>query len=64
MWLGKVLGCDRDEHLAVMEHEPGIEWVTGHRLGSGHGYESGREFRLGSNNTSPLRLNPMRLLDT
>ena len=37
LWLGKVLGCNRDGRLAVTEHEAGIEWVTGHRLGSGCG---------------------------
>ena len=31
-----MLGYDRDGHLAVMEHKVGIEWVTGHRLESGH----------------------------
>ena len=41
------LGCNEDGHLAVMEHEAGIEWVTGKRLGSGRGYGSGCEFRLG-----------------
>ena len=30
-----------DGCLAMMEHEAGIEWVTGHRLKSGHGYGSG-----------------------
>ena len=33
--------------LAAMEHKAGIEQVTGHRLGSGRGYGSGCEFRLG-----------------
>ena len=47
LWLGQALGCDGDGHLAVMEHEAGIEWVTGHRLGSGCGYGSGSEFGLG-----------------
>ena len=46
-WLGKVLVCNGDGHLAMMEHKAGIEQVTGHRLGSGHGYGSGREFRFG-----------------
>ena len=46
-WLGKALGCDGDGRLAAMEHEAGIEQVAGHRLGSGCGYGSGREFRLG-----------------
>ena len=44
-----MLSCDRDGRLAVMEHEAGIEWVTGHRLGSGHGQGSGHEFGLGIN---------------
>ena len=46
-WLGKAPGCNGDGCLAATEHEAGIEWVTGHRLGSGHGYGSGREFRFG-----------------
>ena len=46
-WLGMVLDCNGDGHLATMEHEAGIEWVTGHRLGSGCGYGSGHEFGLG-----------------
>ena len=46
-WLGKVLGCDGDGCLAATEHEAGIEWVTGHRLGSGSGYGSGRRFGFG-----------------
>ena len=37
LWLGKVLGCDRDGQLAATEHKAGIEWATGNRLGSGHG---------------------------
>ena len=32
-WLGKALDRNVDGHLAMMEHEAGIEWVTGHRLG-------------------------------
>ena len=60
LWLGQLLRYDGDGCLAAMEHEAGIEWVTGHRLGSGHGYGSGREFGLGINSTSPLRPNPMR----
>ena len=36
-WLGMALDRNRDGHLAMMEHEAGIEWVTGHRLGSGRG---------------------------
>ena len=31
-WLGRVLGCNRDGCLAAMEHEAGIEWVSGCRL--------------------------------
>ena len=46
-WLGKVLDCDGDGHLAATEHKAGIEQVTGHRLGSGRGYGSGHEFGLG-----------------
>ena len=46
-WLGKVLGCDGDGCLAAMEHEAGIEWVTGHRLESGCRYGSGCEFGFG-----------------
>ena len=44
LWLGQVLGCDGDGCLAATEHEAGIEWVTGHRLGSGSGHGSGHEF--------------------
>ena len=40
-WLGKVLGYDGDGRLIAMEHEAGIERVTGHRLKSGCGYGSG-----------------------
>ena len=40
-WLGMALDCNGDGRLAMMEHETGIERVTGHRLGSGHGYGSG-----------------------
>ena len=47
LWLGKVLGCNRDGRLAAMEHEVGIERVTGHRLRSGHRYGSGHEIGLG-----------------
>ena len=36
-WLGTVLDCNGDGHFAMMEHKAGIEWVTGHRLGSGRG---------------------------
>ena len=46
-WLGKALDCNGDGCLAATEHEAGIEWVTGHRLGSGCGYGSGHEFRFG-----------------
>ena len=42
-----MFGCDRDGCLVAMEHEARIEQVTGHRLGSRHGYGSGHEFRLG-----------------
>ena len=41
-WLGMALDHSRDGRLATTEHEAGIEWVTGNRLGSGHGYGSGR----------------------
>ena len=37
-----------DGHLATMEHEAGIEWVTGHRLGSLCGYGSGHGLGFGS----------------
>ena len=47
-WLGTALDCNRDGHLAMPEHEAGIEWVTGHRLGSGRGYGSGRGLGFGS----------------
>ena len=46
LWLGWVRSCDGDGCLAVMEHEAGIEQVTGHRLESGHDYRSGHEFGL------------------
>ena len=36
-WLGTVLDCNGDGHLATMEHEAGIEQVIGHRLKSGCG---------------------------
>ena len=36
-----ILNCNRDGHLAAMEHEAGIEWVSGRRLWSGHRYGSG-----------------------
>ena len=47
-WLGKVFDRNGDGRLAVMEHEAGIERVTGHRLGSGRGYGSGRGLGFGS----------------
>ena len=47
-WLGMALDCSRDGCLATMEHEAGIEQVTGHRLGSGHGYGSGHGLGFGS----------------
>ena len=48
LWLGPVLDCNGDGHLAMTEHEAGIEWVTGHRLGSGHVYGSGGGLGFGS----------------
>ena len=48
LWLGTALDHDRDGRLAMTEHKAGIEWVTGHRLGSGHGYGSGRGLEFGS----------------
>ena len=47
-WLGTALDHSRDGHLATMEHEAGIEQVTEHRLGSGHGYGSGHVLGFGS----------------
>ena len=47
-WLGTALDGSRDGHLATTEHEAGIEWVTGHRLGSGRGYGSGHGLGFGS----------------
>ena len=47
-WLGMVLDRNGDGHLTMMEHEAGIEWVSGHRLGSGRGYGSGCGLRFGS----------------
>ena len=47
-WLSTALDHDGDGHLATMEHEAGIEQVTGHRLGSGHGYGSGHGLGFGS----------------
>ena len=43
-----VLDGSRDGRLATMEHEAGIERVTGHRLGSGCGYGSGHVLGFGS----------------
>ena len=40
-WLGQVLGCDRDGHLAATEHKAGIEWVTGYRLDLGMSLDLG-----------------------
>ena len=37
-----------------MEHKAGIEWVTGHRLGSGRRQGSGCKFGLGINRTPLL----------
>ena len=48
LWLGMALDRNGDGHLATMEHEAGIEQVTGHRLGSGRGYGSGHGLRFGS----------------
>ena len=47
-WLGTALDGSGDGCLTTMEHEAGIEQVTGHRLGSGHGHGSGRGLRFGS----------------
>ena len=47
LWLKKALDCNGDGRLATTEHKAGIEWVTGHRLESAHGYGSGHEFRFG-----------------
>ena len=47
-WLGTALDHNGDECLAMTEHEAGIEWVTGHRLGSGRGYGSGCGLGFGS----------------
>ena len=48
-WLRQrwVLGCNGDGCLAVMEHEAGIEQVTGYRLKSGRRYGSGHESGFG-----------------
>ena len=45
-----MLGCDGDGCLAAMEHEAGIERVTGQRLGSGRKWGSGHSLDLGINN--------------
>ena len=39
--------CDGNGCLAAMEHEAGIEWVPGLRLGSRHGFGSGCGFGSG-----------------
>ena len=41
LWLGMALDRNGDGRLATMEHEAGIEQVTGHRLGSGRGLRFG-----------------------
>ena len=46
-WWDEVLGYDGDGCLAAMEHEAGIERVTGKRLESGHRYGSGHKSRFG-----------------
>ena len=46
-WLGTALDRNGDGRLATMEHKAGIGQVTEHRLGSGHGYGSGRGLRFG-----------------
>ena len=46
-WLSTVLDCNGDGCLAMTEHKAEIERVTGHRLGSGCGYGSGRRFGFG-----------------
>ena len=48
-WLGMALDCNGDGCLATMEHEAGIEQVTGHRLGSGCGMDLGVGSGLGIN---------------
>ena len=40
-WLGMALDHNGDGRLAMTEHKAGIEWVTGHRLGSGRGLRFG-----------------------
>ena len=47
MWLGKALGYDGDGCLIAMEHEAGIERVTGKRLESGRRHGSGCKSRFG-----------------
>ena len=46
-WLGTALDHNGDGRLATMEHEAGIEWVTGHGLKSGRGYGSGHGLGFG-----------------
>ena len=46
-WLGMALDHNGDGHLATMEHEAGIERVTGHGLESRCGYGSGHGLRFG-----------------
>ena len=46
-WWDEALDYNGDGRLAAMKHEVGIEWVTGHRLGSGHRYGSGRRYGSG-----------------
>ena len=48
-WLEQrwALGWNGDGRLTTMEHEAGIEQVTGHRLESGCRYGSGHGFRFG-----------------
>ena len=59
MWLGEALGHNGDGHLAAMEHEAGIEQVTGHRLGSGRGWDLGVSSDLGIN-THPVSSETVR----
>ena len=47
LWLGTALDHNRDGCLATMEHEAGIERVTGDRLESGRGYGSGHGLGFG-----------------
>ena len=46
-WLGMALDRNGDGRLATMEHEAGIEQVTGHGLKYGHGYGSGHGLGFG-----------------